>query len=100
MKGNIIVKLENLELRKDCFLNAINFPIIIEEGTIDQLTIQFSILSLIKIKTTDISIKKIRLHLNSLSETYKSKYLKDFNKSKRETTFSDQVYFYFVKNIF
>lgn len=68
-----------------------NFPLIIEEGSIEEMTIQFNILSLIKIETTDISIKKIKLHLNSLSETYKSKFLKDLNKTKKEEGSNEQV---------
>lgn len=62
------------------------------------MTIQFSLLSLIKIKTTDIKINKIKLHLNSLSETYKSKYLKDFNKSKKEGGPNEQVIFVYFGN--
>ena len=68
-----------------------NFPIIIEEGSIAELTLKFNILSLIKIETTDIVIKKIKLHLNSLSETYKSKFLKDLNKNKKEEGANEQV---------
>ena len=55
------------------------------------MTIQFNILSLLKIKTTEISIKKIKLHLNSLSETYKTRFLKDLNKAKKEEGFNEQV---------
>lgn len=87
--------MENIDLRKDCFLNLMNFPLIIEEGSIEEMTIQFNLFSLIKIETTDISIKKIRLQLNSLSETYKSKFLKDLNKMKKEDGSDEQVNFCF-----
>jgi len=93
-----MIKLENIDLRRDCLLTAANYPLIIEEGSIAELTIQFNILSLIKIETTDVSIKNIKLHLNSLSETYKSKFLKDMNKAKKEEIGGNEQVGFLKKN--